>query len=219
MTRASTDGDGPERYGSPCVRPRGGEVLQLLRSRPRPRPSGSGPVRCMSGQNSAIAVVRAARRLIRPGARRHRRSQRERRARAASIRPMAELPPIRFELRAGAVTALPLAIAVGLFGVSFGVLSATSGGMGAAAGDRHERDHLCRLGAVRGGVGLLGRRAARLTAIAGRAAAQRALRPDRRQRGAVPPRRAAPTVPHASWSSTSRGRSPRRASGRSIPIA
>ena len=44
---------------------------------------------------------------------------------------MAELPPIRFELRAGAVTALPLAIAVGLFGVSFGVLSATSGGIGA----------------------------------------------------------------------------------------
>ena len=44
---------------------------------------------------------------------------------------MAELPPIRFELRAGAVTALPLAIAVGLFGVSFGVLSASSGGMGA----------------------------------------------------------------------------------------
>ena len=44
---------------------------------------------------------------------------------------MAELPPIRFELRAGAVTALPLAIAVGLFGVSFGVLSTSSGGMGA----------------------------------------------------------------------------------------
>ena len=44
---------------------------------------------------------------------------------------MAELPPIRFELRAGAVTALPLAIAVGLFGVSFGVLSVSSGGMGA----------------------------------------------------------------------------------------
>jgi 4-azaleucine resistance transporter AzlC len=40
-------------------------------------------------------------------------------------------PPIRFELRSGAITALPLAIAVGLFGVSFGVLSATSGGMGA----------------------------------------------------------------------------------------
>jgi 4-azaleucine resistance transporter AzlC len=40
-------------------------------------------------------------------------------------------PPIRFELRAGAITALPLAIAVGLFGVSFGVLSAASGGMGA----------------------------------------------------------------------------------------
>jgi 4-azaleucine resistance transporter AzlC len=40
-------------------------------------------------------------------------------------------PPIRFELRRGAVTAIPLAIAVGLFGVSFGVLSASSGGMGA----------------------------------------------------------------------------------------
>jgi 4-azaleucine resistance transporter AzlC len=39
--------------------------------------------------------------------------------------------PIRFELRRGAVTAIPLAIAVGLFGVSFGVLSATSGGIGA----------------------------------------------------------------------------------------
>jgi 4-azaleucine resistance transporter AzlC len=43
---------------------------------------------------------------------------------------MTELPPIRFELRAGAVTALPLAVAVALFGVSFGVLSASSGGMG-----------------------------------------------------------------------------------------
>ena len=40
-------------------------------------------------------------------------------------------PPIRFELRAGAVQATPLAVAVGLFGVSFGVLSVTSGGMGA----------------------------------------------------------------------------------------
>jgi len=40
-------------------------------------------------------------------------------------------PPTRFELRAGAVTALPLAVAVGLFGVSFGVLAATDGGMGA----------------------------------------------------------------------------------------
>lgn len=39
--------------------------------------------------------------------------------------------PIRFELRSGAVTAIPLAVAVGLFGVSFGVLSATDGGMGA----------------------------------------------------------------------------------------
>jgi 4-azaleucine resistance transporter AzlC len=44
---------------------------------------------------------------------------------------MADSPPIRFELRSGAITALPLAVAVGLFGVSFGVLSATSGGMGA----------------------------------------------------------------------------------------
>ena len=44
---------------------------------------------------------------------------------------MEQAPPIRFELRRGAVTAVPLAIAVGLFGVSFGVLSATSGGMGA----------------------------------------------------------------------------------------
>ena len=43
----------------------------------------------------------------------------------------ADSPPIRFELRRGAVTALPLAIAVGLFGVSFGVLSVSSGGMGA----------------------------------------------------------------------------------------
>ena len=44
---------------------------------------------------------------------------------------MAESTPIRFELRAGALTAVPLAVAVGLFGVSFGVLSASSGGMGA----------------------------------------------------------------------------------------
>lgn len=44
---------------------------------------------------------------------------------------MEQPPPIRFELRRGAVTALPLAIAVGLFGVSFGVLSASSGGLGA----------------------------------------------------------------------------------------
>jgi len=43
----------------------------------------------------------------------------------------ADSPPIRFELRRGAVTALPLAVAVGLFGVSFGVLSVTTGGMGA----------------------------------------------------------------------------------------
>ena len=44
---------------------------------------------------------------------------------------MEQAAPIRFELRRGAVTALPLAVAVGLFGVSFGVLSATSGGIGA----------------------------------------------------------------------------------------
>jgi 4-azaleucine resistance transporter AzlC len=42
-----------------------------------------------------------------------------------------DAPPIRFELRRGAITALPLALAVGLFGVSFGVLAATTGGMGA----------------------------------------------------------------------------------------
>jgi 4-azaleucine resistance transporter AzlC len=39
--------------------------------------------------------------------------------------------PIRFELRRGAVTAVPLGIAVGLFGVSFGVLSVSTGGLGA----------------------------------------------------------------------------------------
>lgn len=44
---------------------------------------------------------------------------------------MDEAAPIRFELRRGAVTAVPLAVAVTLFGVSFGVLSAASGGMGA----------------------------------------------------------------------------------------
>ncbi len=49
-----------------------------------------------------------------------------------SPEPAAEpFRPIRFELRRGAITAIPLAIAVGLFGVSFGVLSATTGGMGA----------------------------------------------------------------------------------------
>lgn len=37
----------------------------------------------------------------------------------------------RGELRRGAVTAVPLAVAVALFGVSFGVLSAASGGLGA----------------------------------------------------------------------------------------
>ena len=49
----------------------------------------------------------------------------------ASLAPMDQPAPIRFELRRGAITAIPLAIAVGLFGVSFGVLSATDGGMGA----------------------------------------------------------------------------------------
>lgn len=44
---------------------------------------------------------------------------------------MATDAPIRFELRRGAVTAVPLAVAVGLFGVSFGVLAASGGGMGA----------------------------------------------------------------------------------------
>ena len=44
---------------------------------------------------------------------------------------MTSPPPIRFELRRGAITAVPLAIAVGLFGISFGVLSVSTGGMGA----------------------------------------------------------------------------------------
>jgi 4-azaleucine resistance transporter AzlC len=44
---------------------------------------------------------------------------------------MNDAPPIRFELRRGAITAVPLAIAVGLFGVSFGVLSTAAGGIGA----------------------------------------------------------------------------------------
>ena len=69
--------------------------------------------------------------------------------------------PIRFELRRGAVTAVPLAIAVGLFGVSFGVLSATSGGIGAAAGGGDERDHLRGLRAVRGCIGPVRRAAGR----------------------------------------------------------
>lgn len=45
--------------------------------------------------------------------------------------PVPDSPPIRFELRRGAITAIPLAIAVGLFGVSFGVLSVSTGGLGA----------------------------------------------------------------------------------------
>src|SRR3990170_2142775 len=44
---------------------------------------------------------------------------------------MDQSAPIRFELRRGAVTAVPLGIAVGLFGVSFGVLSVSTGGLGA----------------------------------------------------------------------------------------
>jgi 4-azaleucine resistance transporter AzlC len=47
--------------------------------------------------------------------------------------PTAGLAPIHFELRAGAITALPLAVAVGLFGVSFGVLAVTSAQIGALA--------------------------------------------------------------------------------------
>jgi 4-azaleucine resistance transporter AzlC len=39
--------------------------------------------------------------------------------------------PIRFELRDGAVTAIPLAAAVALFGISFGVLAVTTSGLGA----------------------------------------------------------------------------------------
>ena len=45
---------------------------------------------------------------------------------------MSEAPPIRFELRRGAVTAAPFAVAVGLFGVSFGVLSTSGDSLGAA---------------------------------------------------------------------------------------
>src|SRR6186713_2544530 len=45
---------------------------------------------------------------------------------------MDEAPPIRFELRRGAVTAAPFAVAVGLFGISFGVLATGGGSLGAA---------------------------------------------------------------------------------------
>ena len=45
---------------------------------------------------------------------------------------MDEAPPIRFELRRGAVTAAPFAVAVGFFGVSFGVLATSGGSLGAA---------------------------------------------------------------------------------------
>lgn len=48
---------------------------------------------------------------------------------------MSEAPPpdrdARRAAREGALTAIPLAVAVGLFGVSFGVLSVSTGGMGA----------------------------------------------------------------------------------------
>ena len=44
---------------------------------------------------------------------------------------MTENPRGLQSMRTGAVTAVPLAVAVGLFGVSFGVLSASTGGMGA----------------------------------------------------------------------------------------
>ncbi len=46
---------------------------------------------------------------------------------------MTEPTPDRTELRRGAMTALPLAAAVALFAVSFGVLASASGGMGALA--------------------------------------------------------------------------------------
>lgn len=42
-------------------------------------------------------------------------------------------PPIRFELRRGALTALPLAVAVGLFGISFGVLATSQAAMDGVA--------------------------------------------------------------------------------------
>jgi branched chain amino acid efflux pump len=45
---------------------------------------------------------------------------------------MPETPTAGLSFRPGAVTALPLALVVGLFGVSFGVLSVSSGGIGAA---------------------------------------------------------------------------------------
>jgi len=46
--------------------------------------------------------------------------------------PMTETPATpTLSFREGATTALPLAVAVGLFGVSFGVLSASGGGIGA----------------------------------------------------------------------------------------
>jgi 4-azaleucine resistance transporter AzlC len=46
---------------------------------------------------------------------------------------MADSAPIRFELRRGAVTAAPLAVAVGLFGASFGVLAVTTAEIGGLA--------------------------------------------------------------------------------------
>jgi 4-azaleucine resistance transporter AzlC len=50
---------------------------------------------------------------------------------SVDVGPLPDSPPIRFELRRGAVTAIPLAVAVGLFGISFGVLAASTGGIGA----------------------------------------------------------------------------------------
>ena len=49
-----------------------------------------------------------------------------------SAHPMSDSPtPPGLRLHPGAVTALPLALVVGMFGVSFGVLSVSSGGIGA----------------------------------------------------------------------------------------
>ena len=112
---------------------------------------------------------------------------------------------------AGRSPRIPLAIAVGLFGVSFGVLAASSGGMGALPADRDERHHVRRLGAVRGGLDPRRRRAADRGHRRG-AAAQRPLPPDRRHRRAAPLRGTAAcgSRRRSSWS-TSRGRSRRAA--------
>jgi 4-azaleucine resistance transporter AzlC len=42
-------------------------------------------------------------------------------------------PPVRLELRRGALTAVPLAVAVGLFGISFGVLATSQAAMDGVA--------------------------------------------------------------------------------------